>query len=213
VDVALASAEPLAAGRRERRKARTRRALLDAALALFAAHGIYDARVEDITEAADLGKGAFYNYFASKGDLVAALLGEVVDELLDHCAHLAGPADPLDVRVTLVVRAHDAFFRTRPAYQLLFHQARGMVMRPQARDAGVALVFRRYLDGLAALLVRDPATMSHDVRHDLAAAVAGAITGYRSFEPATGVTGSAAVIEAFVAAGVAGVGEKAGEAG
>jgi AcrR family transcriptional regulator len=192
------------AGRRERRKARTRRALLDAALALFAARGIYDARVEDITEAADLGKGAFYNYFASKNDLVSTLLGEAVDELLEHCAQLTGAGDTVEARVALVVRAHDAFFRTRPAYQLLFHQARGLLMRPQARDAAIAGVFRRYLDGLAAVLVREAEALPLAARRDLAAAVAGAITGYRSFEPATGVAGSAATIERFVAAGAAG---------
>jgi AcrR family transcriptional regulator len=206
VDAAVALAEPATAGRRERRKARTRRALLDAALALFSTHGIYDTRVEDITDAADLGKGAFYNYFDSKNDLVSALLGEGVDELLDRCAQLAGRDDPLDTRVALAVRAHDAFFRTRPAYRLLFHQARGLLMRPQARDAAIAGVFRRYLDGLAAVLVREAESLHQASGHDLAAAVAGAITGYRSFEPATGVTGSASVIERFVVAGAIEIG-------
>lgn len=193
------------AGRRERRKTRTRRALLDAAIALFATHGIYDARVEDITDAADLGKGAFYNYFASKDDLVSALLGEAVDELLDHCAQLVSASDAIETRVTVIVRAHDAFFRTRPAQQLLFHQARGLLMRQQARDAAIAGVFQRYLDGLGRLLVVDGGATAA-ARRDLAAVVAGAITGYRSFEPATGVTGSAAVLERFVAAGAAGIG-------
>ncbi len=60
--------------RRERKKQETRERLLEAAWQLFRARGYDNTTVEEITEAADVGKGTFFNYFESK----EALLGEVV---------------------------------------------------------------------------------------------------------------------------------------
>ena len=59
-------------GRRARRSAATRESLFRAALDLFAVKGFADTTVEDITEAADVGKGTFFNYFPSKEHLLVA---------------------------------------------------------------------------------------------------------------------------------------------
>jgi AcrR family transcriptional regulator len=56
--------------RRERRTADVRQRLFDAALTLFAERGFLKTTVEDITEAADVGKGTFFNYFPSKEQLL-----------------------------------------------------------------------------------------------------------------------------------------------
>lgn len=56
--------------RLERRKARTRAALVDAAQG-FIASGRINAPVLEITQAADVGMGSFYNHFDSKDDLSA----------------------------------------------------------------------------------------------------------------------------------------------
>jgi AcrR family transcriptional regulator len=65
---------PLAplAGRRARRSAATRESLFRAALDLFAVKGFAETTVEDITQAADFGKGTFFNYFPSKDHLLVA---------------------------------------------------------------------------------------------------------------------------------------------
>jgi AcrR family transcriptional regulator len=63
-------------GRRERRAAQTRLKLFRCALQLFAARGFSNVTVEDITEAADVGKGTFFNYFASK-DHVLSVMAEI----------------------------------------------------------------------------------------------------------------------------------------
>lgn len=52
----------------EKRKAKTNRRLLEVARQLFSEKGIYWAKVEDITETADFGKGTFYKYFDSKAE-------------------------------------------------------------------------------------------------------------------------------------------------
>lgn len=59
-------------GRRERRRAETRERIFRAALHLFAERGFLATTVEDITEAADVGKGTFFNYFPSKEHVLSA---------------------------------------------------------------------------------------------------------------------------------------------
>lgn len=59
-------------GRRARRATETREKIFRAALALFAERGFQEVTVEDITEAADVGKGTFFNYFPSKEHVFAA---------------------------------------------------------------------------------------------------------------------------------------------
>ncbi|MBA0084394.1 MAG: TetR family transcriptional regulator, partial [Acidobacteria bacterium Pan2503] len=58
--------------RRQRRSAEIRERLFRSALALFAQKGFAESTVEDITEAADVGKGTFFNYFPSKDHILLA---------------------------------------------------------------------------------------------------------------------------------------------
>ena len=69
-------------GRRERRAAETRLRLFRCALQLFAQRGFPNVTVEDITEAADVGKGTFFNYFESKDD-VLGVMAETVKQTFD----------------------------------------------------------------------------------------------------------------------------------
>jgi AcrR family transcriptional regulator len=63
-------------GRRQRRAAETRLRLFRCALRLFGERGFPNVTVEDITEAADVGKGTFFNYFESK-DHVLGVMAEI----------------------------------------------------------------------------------------------------------------------------------------
>jgi AcrR family transcriptional regulator len=64
------------AGRRERHRAEVRDRLFRAALRLFAERGYLETTVEDITEAADVGKGTFFNYFPTKEHVLATFGAE-----------------------------------------------------------------------------------------------------------------------------------------
>lgn len=76
-------AQPI--GRRERRAAETRVRLFRCALQLFAERGFQNVTVEDITEAADVGKGTFFNYFETKDHVLGVMaeiqLGKVAEAL------------------------------------------------------------------------------------------------------------------------------------
>jgi AcrR family transcriptional regulator len=101
--------------RLDRRRERTRRALLDAARAIMAEHGTSDVSIQEITERADVGFGSFYNHFSSKTELFEAAVGEVLEEhgqLLDEVT--SGIEDPAAV-FALAVRATARLAVERPA--------------------------------------------------------------------------------------------------
>jgi AcrR family transcriptional regulator len=58
--------------RRVRHSAELRERLFRAALLLFGKKGFAETTVEDITEAADVGKGTFFNYFPTKEHILMA---------------------------------------------------------------------------------------------------------------------------------------------
>ena len=174
--------------RRIRRRDQTRRALLDAALALFAERGLYATRVEDVTERIDLGKGAFYNYFESKDALVAALVAEAVEQLAEHVrGRRNGAASPAEL-----ARLHQQFFDSHPHYLLLVHQARGLLQLKPDASPRLREVFREYLACLAGIFIpRVPDADASDDELAVAAAIAGTLTGTTSFRLAAGLSSQA----------------------
>ena len=102
-----------ATNRLERRKMRTRAALVRAAQ-MFIAAGKFNVPVLEITQAADVGMGSFYNHFDSKQQLFQAAVNEVLDDigvLLDKLTEVdEDPAETFARSFRLVGR----LFRQRP---------------------------------------------------------------------------------------------------
>jgi AcrR family transcriptional regulator len=91
-----------------RRRLRTRERLLDAAQRVMARKGVDATTIAEITEAADVGFGSFYNHFASKDDIVAALVVGALGlhgDALDRLARtLSDPAEVIAVSVRHTLR-------------------------------------------------------------------------------------------------------------
>ena len=83
--------------RLDRRKARTRQALIDAAARLIAEGRGDRASIQEITDEADVGFGSFYNHFDSKEQLFQAAAEEVLErwgQMIDRAsADLTDPAE------------------------------------------------------------------------------------------------------------------------
>jgi AcrR family transcriptional regulator len=69
------------AGLRERKKARTRRVIADAAARLFAERGYEQVAVSDVAREAEVSEQTVYNYFETKEQLVTDLDQEFQDQL------------------------------------------------------------------------------------------------------------------------------------
>jgi AcrR family transcriptional regulator len=103
----LAHAEP-PANRLDRRKARTRQALVDAAVRLIAEGRGDRASIQEITEAADIGFGSFYNHFESKEQLFETASSQVLErwgQMIDRaCAGTSDPAEIFSVSLRISAR-------------------------------------------------------------------------------------------------------------
>jgi len=77
---------------RERKRARTRRALVDAATDLFERNGYHETTIADIAAAAEIGTRTFFSYFSSKEELLFPEKDARVDAVVDAIAS-RGPGD------------------------------------------------------------------------------------------------------------------------
>ncbi|MBF6330127.1 TetR/AcrR family transcriptional regulator [Nocardia transvalensis] len=91
-------------GLRERKKERTRRALLRAAYRLFEEKGYDRTTTSEIAHAAEVSPGTFFNYFGTKEELVFGDRSEVIGAGLRVLAR----REPGDAPADALLRAFDA---------------------------------------------------------------------------------------------------------
>jgi len=139
-----------------RRKRETRARLLEAALKLMAEKGMEGVAINEITEAADVGFGSFYNHFESKEAIYATLVESVFEEFADWLDRLTtGLTDPAEV-ITVSVRYTLMRAHREPLWgQFLVRE--GLSSRMLARGLGQRLL-RDVQSGIVAkrFAVADP---------------------------------------------------------
>lgn len=116
----------------DRRVSRTRNQLRRSLLALILEKGYEGVTVEELTERAGIARGTFYLHYRHKEDLMLAIAGELIDDLVDQLSDLPlscwqmpaeGVAEPIEL-----VFSHAA--EHADLYQILL---RGEVSFPVAR--------------------------------------------------------------------------------
>jgi AcrR family transcriptional regulator len=94
------------AGRVARRRLETRARLVRAARELMARKGVGATSIQEITEAADVGFGSFYNHFDSKETIAAAVMAEAIESFGTAADRLAEVLeDPAEILAASVRHA------------------------------------------------------------------------------------------------------------
>ena len=110
------------AGLRERKKRRTREALIDAAHSLFCANGFEATTIDQIADAVEVSPRTFFRYFTSKEDVALSLADDQLTALLEA---FAGQPAGMPVLTAMraaaveVVRAREAETRFRDLQKLI----------------------------------------------------------------------------------------------
>lgn len=149
-----------------------RRQIIDAARRCFARTGFHGTSMQDVFAEAGLSAGAVYGYFASKDDLVSAIIEEVLAEIvvaLDTLTDAEKPAPPYEVlgRVLQVLdRPSHGTELARLAVQVWAEAGRNPELG--ARLSGYYQEMRDRFTRLVQRYQRDGTLEPGDCAHDLA---------------------------------------------
>ena len=142
--------------RREKQQ-RTRKALLEAAAAVFCERGLEGASVDEVAQAAGYTKGAFYANFKSKEELFLVMLDERFAEELERLDKaLAGTQEPQEeARAAAADFIHFAAEEDwqKLYFQFVAHAARNedfrqeLATRHRAMRARIAEILQRWKQG------------------------------------------------------------------
>jgi AcrR family transcriptional regulator len=136
------------APRIDRRRVRTRSALIGAGQRLFAARSIDGVTIDDIVEAAEVAKGSFYNHFDDKASLAETIV-ELVQADCEREIHLAN-IDIADAPSRLA-RATAALIRYAKEHPDRYRSMVSLSKRRANIDAPINVGLRRDIeDGIAA---------------------------------------------------------------
>lgn len=151
---------------------------------LFSKKGLYESRIEDLTESAGIAKGTLYLYFRNKEELIREVTAAGYDELREHVTSRLGRARTPSGLMRAIVRAHLEFFAENQDLVRIFHQVRGMLkfQRREWRDLGIPL--EEHVRFLANALSRAPGSTAGNARERrrLAIQIYGAVSGVTSVQ-------------------------------
>jgi AcrR family transcriptional regulator len=161
------------AGLRERKKQRTREAIIEAALRLFDERGFEHTTIADIAEAADIAPRTFFGYFRSKEDVAFA------DFPADFEA-LAGRLRDRDENKTAIEALRSFIAEALEQANLADERElcrKRVIKQSEVLDAHRRALMGRMEDLLAEALARDFGNQPGDLRPPMIASAAVAALG------------------------------------
>ena len=138
---------------RAQHRQQTRARLLDAASQVFARRGFHAATVDEVAEAAGYTKGAVHSNFATKDELVLALLDQRVADQLQQVEALFAIESSEELRGALRGRTEQEFAEARD-FGVLMVEFSLYAMRNPAAQAELAKRYRQLRGRLAELITR-----------------------------------------------------------
>jgi AcrR family transcriptional regulator len=167
--------------RQRRRKDATHQKLLDAARAVFAEKGMDIARIDEISERADVGKGTFYYHFKGKSQVIKELIKNILGELVAAIKEKCRDASDIQSLLHNLIGAHIEFFSNRWEDFVLYFQSRSDLIL-QEGYSGIETPFIEYLECIEGLLESIiKCRLSQPVLRRIACAITGFVSGYYSF--------------------------------
>ena len=108
--------------RNERRRNRTRTAILTAADRVFRRKGVNGTSVNDITEAADVAYGSFYNHFTTMDDVVASVAENTIKAVVDKTREILRHAERVEMLPAIGARVVMRILSNDPAIRWLLER-------------------------------------------------------------------------------------------
>ncbi|MHA6784335.1 TetR family transcriptional regulator [Pseudonocardia saturnea] len=135
-------------------RSETRRRVLDAAFAVFGERGIAGSSLTEVARAAGLTKGAVYSSFASKDDLVLALMEEHAAQRMSSAIAQFDHTDDVDAALVQVAGVLVRAMRTDAAWHRLLAEYFALTHRAPERRAALRERRREARDAVARALER-----------------------------------------------------------
>lgn len=127
--------------RRERERLMRRRAMLEAAQAVFAEKGYARATLDEIAERAEFGKGTLYNYFeGGKEDILFAVFEHIYDDVCELIRNVFAPDTPPDRSLReafheFVQAYFDFFLEREDLFMILMKETHRLAFSEEAERA------------------------------------------------------------------------------
>ncbi len=137
---------------RARRRAQTRKAIIEAAAAAIARRGFHGMSMRELARTTGRSLAAFYNYFGSKEDVLFALQQEAFETLIATARQELEGVDDAAARLYVFLHHHVRYFAEHPdVMRVLVHEAAAL---PAARRRVVRTLKERYFE-IGRAIVRD----------------------------------------------------------
>lgn len=150
---------------REHKKAKTRKAILDAAITLFTRKGFDKTSIEELAKEAGIGKGTVYTYFKTKSDILKAFCEDELEFVHAELARKANPDTPFIDQMHTIFFAEFQFIIKNREFGRIFMQE---LIFPRSSNSIMCGCDEEESDYFALLFpIIEKAKVQGELRHDL----------------------------------------------